>query len=162
MTALCRRALLHAMALLALVPAAASAAGTWTARGNLQVPRASPTLTELPDPDLELIAADAEVELSWQNSVASIRRAPEPHVVLADEGGAAVVFPGSADLALLVVRRDARRRRHGTRLIQAAAARCGRPMRILNVDARAAGIAAFAQSVGAKPLVRQLEMAREI
>jgi hypothetical protein len=34
-------------------------------------------------------------------------------------------------------------------------------MRILNVDTRAAGIAAFLQAAGAKPLVRQLEMERE-
>jgi ribosomal protein S18 acetylase RimI-like enzyme len=110
--------------------------------------------------DLAAIAAHADIEPAWQNSVASLRRAPEPSVVIGDAAGAAVVFPGSADLALLAVARDARRRGHGRRLLAAAAARASRPLRILNVDARDAGIAAFLAAAGAEPLVRQIEMVR--
>lgn len=112
-------------------------------------------------PDLAAIAAHADIEPAWQNSLASLRRAPEPSVVIGDDVGAAVVFPGSADLALLAVARDARRRGHGRRLLAAAAAACAsRPLRILNVDASDPGIAAFLAAAGAAPLVRQIEMVR--
>jgi len=121
---------------------------------------AGATAPELAAPDLDAIAAHADVAPSWQNAVASIRRASEPCVVLGDREAAAVVFPGSADLPLLAVARDARRRGHGARLLAAAASRCARPLRILNVDARAEGIAAFLAAVGAEPLVEQLEMVR--
>jgi ribosomal protein S18 acetylase RimI-like enzyme len=113
-------------------------------------------------PDLDALAADADVEPSWQNAVASLRRAAEPFVALGDEHGAAVVFPSSADLPLLCVRRAARRRGHGRRLLAAAAAAAGRPLRILNIDERAAGIAAFLDAVGATRTARQLEMVREL
>jgi GNAT superfamily N-acetyltransferase len=111
-------------------------------------------------PDLVAIAAHADVEPSWQNSLASLGRAGAPYEVLGDEHGAAVVFPGSGDLPLLAVRPGARRRGHGTRLLQAAAARSSRPLRILNIDSRAGGIAAFLAAVGAIALGRQIEMVR--
>lgn len=115
---------------------------------------------EVTHADLATLAGDADVELAWQCSLASIARATEPHVVIGDERGAAVVFPQSADVPLLVVPRAQRRRGHGTHLIAAAAALAARPLRILNIDARADGIAAFLARVGARPLVRQLEMVR--
>lgn len=130
----------------------------WTYAGNSSLPALQ--YAELHDADLDDIAADADVALSWQNSCASIRRAIEPHVVVGDEHGAAVVFPGSADLPLLVVRRASRRRGHGARLLAAAAARASRPLRILNIDVRADGIAAFLAAVGAKPFARQIELVR--
>jgi ribosomal protein S18 acetylase RimI-like enzyme len=123
------------------------------------VPIAAPAIAA---PDLAAIAAHADVELSWQNTVASIRRAPEPPVVLGDERGAAVVFPDSADLPLLAVAPAHRRQGHGRRLLAAAAARCRRPLRILNVDDRGAEILALLAAVGATPTVHQLEMARSI
>lgn len=116
----------------------------------------------LASPDLAAVAAHADVELSWQNSLASLGRAREPCVVLGDEHGAAVVFPGSADLPLLAVARGSRRRGHGTRLLRAAAARASRPLRILNIDARAAEIAAFLQAAGAVLFGRQIEMVRHL
>src|SRR6185503_18138492 len=76
--------------------------------------------------DMAAIAARADVDLSWQNSLASLRRAREPYAVIGDDSGAAVVFPASGDLPLLTVARDARRRGHGTRLLRAAAARASR------------------------------------
>lgn len=115
---------------------------------------------ELAAADLDAIAANADVDLAWQNSLGSLRRASEPYVVLGDARGAAVVFPGSADLPLLAVARGERRRGLGRRLLAAAAARASRPLRILNIDARARGIADFFAAVGARPLVRQLEMER--
>jgi ribosomal protein S18 acetylase RimI-like enzyme len=124
---------------------------------------ASPAgLPPLAAPDLDAIAADADAEPSWQNSLASLRRAVEPYVALGDESGAAVVFPSSADLPLLCVRRGDRRHGHGRRLLAAAAARAGRPLRILNIDERAADIAAFLDAVGATRTARQLEMVREL
>jgi ribosomal protein S18 acetylase RimI-like enzyme len=112
-------------------------------------------------PDLAAIAARADVALSWQNSLASLRRAREPYVVLGDDAGAAVVFATSGDLPLLTVDRDARRSGRGTRLLRGAAARASRPLRILNIDSRANDIAAFLDAAGALPLARQIEMVRE-
>jgi ribosomal protein S18 acetylase RimI-like enzyme len=112
-------------------------------------------------PDLAAIAAHADVALSWQNSLASLRRAREPYAVLGDALGAAVVFPARGDLALLAVAREARRRGRGTRLLRAARAAASRPLRILNIDARADDIAAFLEAAGAVPFARQIEMVRE-
>ncbi len=117
-------------------------------------------LPELAAADLAAVAAHADVEPSWQNTLASLARETEPYVVLGDERGAAVVFPASGDLPLLAVARDHRRRGLGTRLLSAAAARAGRPLRILNVDKRATQIAHFLAAAGAQPLVCQLEMVR--
>jgi ribosomal protein S18 acetylase RimI-like enzyme len=127
--------------------------------------RAAPTprdrASPIAAPDLAAIAAHADVALAWQNSLASLRRAGEPYTVLGDQTGAAVVFPASGDLALLTVARDARRRGRGTRLLRAARACASRPLRILNVDARAGDIAAFLVAAGAAPLARQIEMVRQ-
>lgn len=117
-------------------------------------------LVELDAPDLDAIAADSDVAPSWQNSVASLRRAPQWEVV-ANPYGAAIVYPASGDLPLLCVRHAARRRGHGARLLAAAAARSTRPLRIINVDERGAGIAAFLEAVGATRLVRQIELIRD-
>lgn len=121
---------------------------------------ASDARKETPAPDLAAIAAHADVALAWQNSLASLRRAREPYIALGDPAGGAVVFPASGDLALLTVARDARRHGRGTRLLRAARAWATRPLRILNVDARAGDIAAFLAAAGAAPLARQIEMVR--
>ncbi len=105
---------------------------------------------------------DLDVEPAWQNSDGSIARATAEHVTLGDEHGYAIVFPGNGDLPQLAVRRDARRRGIGTGLLRAAAARAGKPLRIMNVDERDAGIAAFLEHNGAKRTVRQLEMVRPL
>jgi GNAT superfamily N-acetyltransferase len=72
------------------------------------------------------------------------------------------VFPASADLALLAVARRARRQGLGTNLLRAAAARASRPLRILNVDARATAVAAFLAAAGARRLAQQVEMVRSL
>lgn len=113
---------------------------------------------ELANASLEEIASHGDIEPAWQNSLASIRRAREPHVVLGDERGAIVFFPQSGDLPLLAVRRDARRQGLATQLLAAAGSRAAKPLRILNLDDRDTGIAAFLAAAGAKPLVRQIEM----
>ncbi|HEX8409642.1 MAG TPA: GNAT family N-acetyltransferase [Thermoanaerobaculia bacterium] len=103
-----------------------------------------------------------DVQPSWQNSTASIARATQPHTILGDDDGYAIVFPGTGDLPQLAVRREARRRGVGTRLLDAAAHVAGKPLRIMNVDERDAGIAAFLEHAGAKRTVRQLEMLRPL
>jgi GNAT superfamily N-acetyltransferase len=115
-------------------------------------------------------AADFDLEPSWQNSLASIRRAAEPPLVVGDERGFAVVFSGSgsgsssghSDVPLLCVRRAARRGGHGARLLASASAHCGRPLRLINLDDRAAEVAAFLTAAGATRTVRQLEMIRPL
>jgi len=124
-------------------------------------PRLS-TARELANADLEAIAANADMPLSWQNSLASIRRAREPYVVLGDDDGAIVFFPATGDVPLIAVRRDARRQGIGSRLLAAAASRSAKALRIMNIDVREEGFAAFMSAAGATPLVRQLEMVRTL
>lgn len=104
----------------------------------------------------------SDVEPSWQNTLASIARAREPRVTVAEEHGCAIVFPSNGDLPRLVVDRAFRRRGIGTRLLHAAAATAGKPLRIVNVDERDRGVAAFLERAGAKRTLRQLEMVRPL
>jgi ribosomal protein S18 acetylase RimI-like enzyme len=119
-------------------------------------------ITELANVDLDAIAAWGEMAPSSQNSVASIRRATEPHFVLGNDDGAVVVFPSNGDVPLLAVQPSARRHGLGRRLLEAAATRCAKPLRILNIDERHGDIAAFLDAAGAKRTVRQLEMIRDL
>ena len=82
----------------------------------------------------------------------------DPHVLLGDSDGYAILFPSTGDVPQLAVRRDARRRGIGTRLVETAAALAQKPLRFINVDARDAGIAAFLDALGARRFVRQIEM----
>jgi predicted N-acetyltransferase YhbS len=90
---------------------------------------------------------------SWQNSTASLSRARDEHVTLAEDGGEVVLFPNTGDLAQL-------RGRVGTGLLRAALERAGKPLRIMNIDENERGVAAFLEAAGAVKLVRQLEMLR--
>jgi len=129
---------------------------------SFPIPGERARMTEIANADLNGIASWGGMPLSWQNSVASIRRATEPHFVLGNEEAAIVVFPSNGDVPLLAVKPAARRRGLGRRLLQAAATRCARPLRIMNIDERETGIAAFLEATGAKRTVRQLEMVREL
>jgi ribosomal protein S18 acetylase RimI-like enzyme len=99
---------------------------------------------------------------SWQNSVRSIERAVEPYVAFGDERGIAVLFPSNGDVPLLAVDRDARRQGAGRALLDLAARRAAKPLRIMNIDDEASGIEAFLEKVGAMRFVRQIEMMRVI
>jgi ribosomal protein S18 acetylase RimI-like enzyme len=103
-----------------------------------------------------------DMQPSWQNSLASIRRASEPHEVLGDDRGYAVVFPSNGDVPLLAVRPDQRRKGIGRSLLNAAAHFAGKKLRIMNVDDRSTGITAFLEHSGATRLVRQIEMVRSL
>lgn len=103
-----------------------------------------------------------DIHPSWQNTTASIARAKDQHIVIGDEDGYAIVFPNTGDLPQLAVRREARRRGIGTRLLEQAAAIAQRPLRIINVDSRDEGIAKFLAARGAKPFIRQIEMERAL
>jgi ribosomal protein S18 acetylase RimI-like enzyme len=100
-----------------------------------------------------------DVEPSWQNSIASLARASQTYAFVGDEHAYAVVFPATGDLPQLAVSRGHRRQGLGRRLLEAAGAQAGKPLRILNVDDRDEGIAAFLTAAGAQKTVRQLEMA---
>lgn len=117
------------------------------------------------DQALEVLAAalaEQEIEPAWQNSLTAMRREVEPPVVLGDERGAVAVFASSGDLPLLCVRRAARRRGYGRRLLAAAQARAGRALRIINVDERDQGISELLSAAGATRTVVQLEMAWQL
>jgi len=103
-----------------------------------------------------------DVQPSWQNSTTSITRARDEHVTLGNGDGYVVVFPNTGDVPQLAVRPEARRRGLGTRLLHAAASLAGKPLRIMNVDERDHGIAAFLENAGATRFVRQLEMTRSL
>jgi ribosomal protein S18 acetylase RimI-like enzyme len=112
--------------------------------------------------DYETVRLWWDVQPSWQNSTNSIARAHAPHTILGNDDAYAVLFPGNGDLAQLAVRPEARRRGLGRALLEQAYAVAGKPLRILNVDERDAGIAAFLERVGARRIVRQYEMVRRL
>jgi GNAT superfamily N-acetyltransferase len=95
----------------------------------------------------------ATLRPSWQNSNASLSRARDEHVTLADETGEVVLFPNTGDLAQL-------RGHVSTALLQTALERAGRPLRIMNLDEGERGVAEFLAAAGAVKIVRQLEMLR--
>lgn len=106
-----------------------------------------------------------DVVPAWQNSTASILRSRDRYEVFGflEEGGLiayGIVYPSNGDVPQLAVRRDRRRRGLGRALLHAAAARSGKPLRLINVDARDQGIATFLERCGANPLIGQLEMVR--
>ncbi len=103
-----------------------------------------------------------DIQPAWQNSTSSIQRAKDEHVILGSDDGYAIVFPINGDLPQLAVRRGARRRGIGTRLLEAAAHVAGKPLRIMNIDERDEGIARFLERAGAERTVRQLEMVRAL
>ncbi len=119
-------------------------------------------ITEIANADLEQIRSWCDVEPSWQNDVPSLRRARDPYVVLGTLQGAAVLFPNNGDVPLLAVSPEARRQGLGRRLLEAAATRANKPLRILNVDDSDAGIAAFLEKCGATRKVAQWEMVRSV
>jgi ribosomal protein S18 acetylase RimI-like enzyme len=98
--------------------------------------------------------AVAALQTSWQNSDASVARAKDAHVVLGDERGSVILFPGNGDLAQLRGVVD-------SGLLEEAAAVAGKPLRIMNVDERDREMAAFLDAAGATKTVRQLEMMAE-
>jgi ribosomal protein S18 acetylase RimI-like enzyme len=100
-----------------------------------------------------------DVQPSWQNSIASLRRARQPFTFLGNEQAYAVVFPATGELPQLAVSQSHRRQGLGRQLLEAAWAVAGKPLRILNVDDRDEGIAAFLTASGAQKTVRQHEMA---
>jgi ribosomal protein S18 acetylase RimI-like enzyme len=138
----------------------------FTETRRLQIWRyADPTptrFTELANADLDLIRSWCDVAPSWQNDLPSIRRARAPYVVLGNEHAAAIFFPHTGDLPLLAVAPSMRRQSLGRRLLNAAATRANKPLRIANVDDGDAGIAAFLEACGAMRGVRQMEMRRRL
>jgi ribosomal protein S18 acetylase RimI-like enzyme len=114
------------------------------------------------DDTLDLIRSWCDVAPTWQNEVASILRANEPYTVVGDERGAAVVFPSNGDVPLLAVAPAHRRQGIGRALLDAAAATAGKRLRIMNIDDRDAGIAAFLERCGAQRMIRQIEMVIEL
>jgi ribosomal protein S18 acetylase RimI-like enzyme len=118
--------------------------------------------TELTIVRLSDLASWCDVSLSWQNSLASLARATDPYLVLGDDRAAIVLFPYNGDVPLLAVAREHRRQGLGRALLEAAATRAEKTLRIMNVDDRDSGIATFLETVGAKKLVRQIEMIREL
>lgn len=119
--------------------------------------------------DWDAFAAFWDWQPSWQNSIASISRSRATRRTIAAYAGPlcvgyAVVFPDTQDLAQFAVARDSRRRGVGKTLLAAAveAVPGGLPLRILNIDGSASGVIDFLARAGAKPLVDQLEMTREL
>ena len=98
----------------------------------------------------------------------ALRRYPHAAVYVAEDEGRIVgrlsiardQHPASyhvADLGLMVAATH-RRRGIGRALLAAAHERAGKRLRIMNIDDRQAGIAAFLEKCGAQKMVRQIEM----
>src|SRR5438067_4001102 len=94
---------------------------------------------------LQKIRSWCDFAPTWQNDVPSILRASEPYEIFGDDKGAIVVFPSNGDVPMLAVRPDARRHGIGRALLNAP----GRPLRIMNIDDRDRGMAAFLETCGA-------------
>jgi len=62
----------------------------------------------------------------------------------------------------LAVHPDARRQGLGTALLDLAARRAAKPLRIMNIEDEARGINAFLDHIGATRFVRQIEMVRAL
>lgn len=114
------------------------------------------------EPDWIELRSWWDVEPSWQNAIPSLHRARDRYVAVGDQDSYAVVFPATGDLPQLAVRGNERRNGRGRALLDAAATLAGKPLRIMNVDARNAGIDAFLSRCGAKKTVRQIEMERSL
>jgi len=121
-------------------------------------PKERGRFTELANVHAEALAPWFEFAPSWQNSPRSIGRAVEPYVALGDERCTAILFPSNGDLALLAVEPVHRRRGLGRALLDAAATRAAKPLRVLNIDDRASGVNAFLGHCGATKTIGQLEM----
>ena len=109
-------------------------------------------------PDWAALEAWFDWRPSWQNSVASMRRAGGDvetfaAVVAGETAGYAIVEPIDGDLAVLAVDPRHRRRGVGAALVARSASR-----RTVNVPADATGDLAFWSALGADRFVRQYEM----
>ena len=109
-------------------------------------------------PDWDRMRAMWEIEPAWQNSIASLQRSRAQRVFLGDERGYAIVIPATGDVPQLAVAREHRRSGLGRRLLNAAAARAEKPLRIMNIDSADRGIATFLERCGAQRTIAQIEM----
>lgn len=96
---------------------------------------------------------------SWQNSLASLRRAREPREILGDDRAYIVVFASNGDVPLLAVQRDQRRKGIARSLLASAAHRIGKPLRIMNAEDQ---FEPFLERCGATKIVRQIEMIKTL
>ena len=121
-----------------------------------------PVLRELANVHLRDYERFFDMRPSWQNTIRSIERAAEPYVAIGDERAIVVLFPSNGDIPLLAVSPDARRQGLGRALLDLAARRAAKPLRIMNIEDEAHGINAFLERVGATRFVRQIEMVRAL
>ncbi|HEX7137211.1 MAG TPA: GNAT family N-acetyltransferase, partial [Vicinamibacterales bacterium] len=120
------------------------------------------TLRELANVHLRDYEPFFDMRPSWQNTIRSIERAAEPYVAIGDERAIAILFPSNGDVALLAVHPEARRQGLGRALLDLAARRAAKPLRIMNIEDEAHGINAFLEHVSATRFVRQIEMMRAL
>jgi ribosomal protein S18 acetylase RimI-like enzyme len=124
--------------------------------------RNATTLRELANVHLRDYEAFFDMRPSWQNTIRSIERAAEPHVAIGDERAIVVLFPSNGDIPLLAVHPEARQQGLGHALIDLAARRAAKPLRIMNIEDDAEGINTFLDRIGATRFVRQLEMVKAL
>ena len=120
------------------------------------------TLRELANVRLRDYEPFFDMRPSWQNTIRSIERAAEPHVAIGDERAIVVLFPSNGDVPLLAVHPEARRQGIGRALLDLAARRAAKPLRIMNIADDAHDINAFLERIGATRFVRQIEMVRTL
>jgi len=107
------------------------------------------------------VAELADIEPSWQNSVASINAVANDvqcWSVFDARGlaGYAVLMPKNGTLAQIAVRKDRRREGIGSALL--AQAHPGTTLRLLNIENTLEGLHPFLERAGARPIVHQYEM----
>jgi ribosomal protein S18 acetylase RimI-like enzyme len=121
-----------------------------------------PVLRELANVHLRDYEPFFDMRPSWQNTIRSIERAREPYVAIGDESAIVVLFPSNGDIPMLAVAPGARHQGLGRALLDLAARRAAKPLRIMNIEDEAHGINAFIEHAGATRFVRQIEMVRAL
>ncbi|HEX3107586.1 MAG TPA: GNAT family N-acetyltransferase [Thermoanaerobaculia bacterium] len=137
---------------------------SWKYEGRASAPPdgLKPVLRELANVHLHDYEPFFEMHPSWQNTIRSIERAAEPFVAIGDERAIVVLFPSNGDVPLLAVHPAARRQGLGRALLDLAARRAAKPLRIMNIEDEAHGINAFLERISATRFVRQIEMVRAL
>ncbi|MFV8750210.1 GNAT family N-acetyltransferase [Nannocystaceae bacterium ST9] len=105
-----------------------------------------------------------DCEPAWPSGIATVERCEPLRVIEARSEGRAcgVAIACGGDLLQIAIAREARRHGLASALLSAIIQPSAGPLRVLNVDHRAAPLLAWLERTGAQPFIEQWEMTRAI